>query len=246
MKKRSVVPLLLVALLAFFNLSCGGSSRGVPVVDRNADPSGNAAAANSDQAKLQLGAFQELAGSEYLLAPVSSPSSREGYASDAASSREETRYTRNFLFVNVANQTSHLLFPANDLLILSAENLSEKPPAKAADAAAKNVAPQQGADKAPEKSENAVKWICYRVVKGDSNQDKHLNANDLMSIALSDVSGLNYTELLSDVRAILHQTRRGDSLILIYTANGKNQIAEINLQTKQLVSAKPLQEIVPQ
>jgi hypothetical protein len=233
-----------MALLA--TVSCGGGSRGVPAVDRNADQSANAVAANSDQTKLHLGTFQELAGSDYLMAAVSSASSRESYLKDSYSSREENRYMRNFLFVNVTDQSSHMLFPANDLLILSVENLTGKTEAKPP---AKNAAPQSSAQ-TPEKAENkagdGVKWICYRVIKADTDHDKHLNANDLMTIALSDVSGLNYTELLSDVRAVLHQTRRADSLIFIYTAHGKNHIAEINLQTKQLISSKPLQEIALQ
>jgi hypothetical protein len=225
-------------------VSCGGGSRGVPAVDRNADQSANAVAANSEQAKLQLGAFQELAGSDYLMAEVSSSSSRDEYIKG---SREAGGYTRNFLFVNVVDQSSHMLFPSNDLLVLSSENLTSKAEAKPP---ANPPAPPQSADQTPEKAEkkdgNAVKWICYRVVKGDTDNDKRLSANDLMTIALSDVSGLNYTELLSDVRAVLHQTRRADALIFIYTANGKNQIAEINLQTKQLVSSKPLREIALQ
>jgi hypothetical protein len=244
MKKGSLGLLLLVSSCTLLTMSCGGGSRGVPAVDRNGDPSANEAAANSEQAKLHLGAFQELAGSDYLIAPITSASSREEYIKDASSSREENRYTRNFLFVNLADQSSHLLFPGHDLLILSSENLLEKPAPKPAEAAAKNPPPQDG-DKAAEKAVNAVKWICYRVIKADTNLDKLLNANDLITIAISDVSGLNYTELLTDVRAVLHQTRRGDGLSFIYIADGKNQIAEIDLQTKKLVASKPLQEIVP-
>ena len=244
MKKRSLTPLLLISFFTLFNLSCGGNSSGVPVVDRNSDNSANAVAANSEQAKLQLGAFQELPGTEYLTAAVSSLGSREEYAKDASASREENRYIRNYLFVNVTDKSSHLLFSANDLLILSAENLTETAQAKQASAPAKNIAPP-AEGKANEKAENPVKWICYRVIKGDTDNDKRLSANDLLTIALSDASGLNYTELISDVRAILHETRRGDSLIFIYTANGKNQIAEINLPTKQVASTKELQEIAP-
>jgi hypothetical protein len=242
--KALVCGVFSMALLA--TLGCGGGSRGVPAVDRSADHSANAVAANSEQAKLQLGSFQELAGSDYLMAAVSSASSRESYLKESYSSREGGGYTRNFLFVHITDQSSHFLFPTNDLLILSAENLTGKTEAKPP---APNPAQQnsgQTAVKAENKAGDAVKWICYRVIKADSDNDKHLNANDLMTIALSDVSGLNYTELLSDVRAVLHQTRRDDALIFIYTANGKNHIAEINLQTKQLVSSKPLQEIALQ
>src|SRR6185503_4857314 len=105
--------------------------------------------------------------------------------------------------------------------------------AKPATAPAKG-AQQPAEDKTNEKSENPIKWICYRVIKDDTDKDKRLSTNDLMTLALSDASGLDYKEMITDVRAVLHETRRGDSLIFIYTANGRNQIAEINLPTKQL------------
>jgi hypothetical protein len=236
----SVLGLVLLFLAVFGTLSCGGNSSGVPVPSRNLDNSADAVAANSEQAKLQIGAFQELQGTDYLMAAVSSPGSREGISYSSG----ENRYTRNYLFVNVTDKSSHLLFSTNESLILSAENLTEVAQSKPANPPVQGSAPKSEA-RPDEKTGNLVKWICYRIVKDDTDKDKRLNANDLITIALSDASGLDYKELITDVRAILHETRRGDSLIFIYTANGKNQIAEINLPTKQLTSTKELQEIVP-
>lgn len=231
--------LIFLFFAIFGSISCGNNSSGIPVVDRKSDNSANTAAANSEQGKLDLGPFQELQGTEYVISAIGSSAPRQ-----ESSSSGDSRYTRNFLFVNVVDKSSHLLFPANDWLILSAENLTEKAEAKPVTPPAKNVTPP-AEDKAREKSENPVKWICYRVVKEDTDKDKRLSANDIMTLALSDASGLDYKELITDVTAVLHETRRGDSLIFIYTANGKNHIAEINLPTKQLTSTKELQEIVP-
>ena len=237
MKKRLL--LLLIVFIILFNLNCGGNSGGVPVVDRKSDNSANAAAANSEQRKVNLGPFQELPGTDYAISSIGSSVPRQEFSSSG-----DSRYTRNFLFVNIVDKSSHLLFPSNDWLISSAENLTEKVEAKPVTAPAKNGAPPVE-DKAREKVENPIKWICYRVVKDDTDKDKRLSANDLITIAISDASGLDYKELITDVGAILHETRRGDSLVFIYTANGSNQIAEINLPTKQLVSTKELQEIAP-
>ncbi len=236
MKKRSLILLLFVLFFSLFNLSCGGT-RGVPAVNRTSDQPTNAVGANSESAKLQLGAFQELTGTDYLMAAISTPQERE-YSSKGS----EGGYTRNYLFVNIVDKSSHLLFPTHDYLISSTKNLNENAPAKPANAPAKNAA-QQSEDRAHEKSDQAVKWICYRVIKADTDNDKRLTANDLTTIALSDASGFNYTELINDVQAVLHETRRGDALIFIYKSDGKNQIAEINLQTKQLTLTKDLQEI---
>jgi hypothetical protein len=227
----------------FGGTSCGGNRGGVPAVDRSSDKPGNAIAANSEQAKLQLNAFAELTGTDFLIASVSSPYAREDASlGSSAPSREQSGYTRNYLFVNLADKSSHLLLPTNDLLILSAENLNEKAQAKPTDTPAKN-APQIDQDKTADKTGHSVKWICYRVIKADTDNDKRLSANDLKTIALSDASGFNYTEIITDVQAILHEMRRGDSLIFIYTADGRNQIAEIDLPTKQLTVTKDLQEI---
>jgi hypothetical protein len=227
----------------FGSASCGGNRGGVPAVDRGSDKPAKAIAADSEQAKLQLNAFEELTGTDYLIAPVSSPYAREDSSlGSSAPSREQSGYTRNYLFVNLADKSSHLLLPTNDLLILSAENLTEKAQAKQTDMPAKN-APQKENDKTADKTNHFVKWICYRVIKADTDNDKRLSANDLKTIALSDASGLNYTEIITEVQAVLHEIRRGDSLIFIYTADGRNQIAEISLPTKQLIATKDLQEI---
>lgn len=230
--------LLLVLSCSLFNLSCGGT-RGVPAVDRSSDGSANVGAANSEQAKLQLGAFQELTETDYLLATISTPQERE-YSSKGS----DGGYTRNYLFVNLVDKSSHRLFPTNDYLIFSAESLTEKASAKATNAPAKNAA-QPSEDRANEKPDKAVKWLCYRVIKADTDNDKRLTTNDLMTIALSDASGFNYTELINDVQAVLHQTRRGEALIFIYKSKGINQIAEIHLPTKQVTVTKDLQEIDP-
>jgi hypothetical protein len=234
--RRSLLISGLFLALWLGSASCGGT-RGVPAVNRSSERPANSVAANSESSKLQLGAFQELTGTDYLMATISTPQERE-YSSKGP----EDGYTRNFLFVNIADKSSHLLFPTHDYLISSAKNLTEKAPAKPASAPAKNAA-QPSEDRANEKSDNAVKWICYRVIKADTDNDKRLTANDLLTLALSDASGLNYTELISDIQAVLHETRRGDALIFIYKSDGKNQIAEINLQTKQVTVTKDLQEI---
>lgn len=243
MNKRLLILWLFVLFFTLFNLGCGRNRGGVPAVDRSSDQPANAIAANSEQAKLQLNAFEELTGAGFLIASVTSPYSREEYVADSsAPSREQSGYTRNYLFVNLVDKSSRLLLPTNDFLILSAEKLNEKAQAKQTDTPAKD-SPQKDDNKTADKTADSVKWICYRVVKADTDQDKRLSANDLKTIALSDASGFNYAEIITDIQAVLHEMRRGDSLIFIYTADGKNQIAEINLPTKQLLLTKELQGI---
>src|ERR1044072_8704521 len=64
--------LLLLFIVTGACVSCGGGARGVPVVERGSAVS-PASADNTADPKVQLGAFQELAGSDYLMAPIATP-----------------------------------------------------------------------------------------------------------------------------------------------------------------------------
>ncbi len=234
-----IVAAIGLLLAAFATASCGGAGRGVPVVERhsaaNASPPTNA-----NDPKVQLGTFQELVGSDYLMAPIATPRGREEYSIKSDGSRAD--YARNYLFVNLADKSSHLLLPTNDYLILESKVLPAAGQAKESKAAPQTE-PTKDAGKAVP---SGAKWLYYRVVKTDSDNDKHLTTSDRWTVALSDISGRDYKELINDVEAILYETNRADNLILIYRADGKNQIAEINLSTKQVTITKDLQEIQPQ
>ena len=67
-------------------------------------------------AQWRLGRFEEIAGAEYLFAPLESEQSYSAKLSEKVVSA-----ARNYLFVNLADKSSHWLLPANDRLILTAE-----------------------------------------------------------------------------------------------------------------------------
>jgi hypothetical protein len=229
---------ILLSTACFASVSCTGGARGVPVVDRSASTTPSATGPASEP-NVQLGAFQELAGTDYLMAPIATPRGREELSVKSEDYR--TDLARNYLFVNLTDKSSHLLLPTNDYLILEAKVLpavgqpKEKRTAPATDPAKTDAKPAPG----------GAKWLYYRVVKIDTDNDKHLTGNDRWTVALSDVSGGDYKELIDNVEKILYETNRADNLVLIYRADGKNQIAEINLSTKQVSITRDLQEIQP-
>jgi hypothetical protein len=238
MKIKAAICLLVAA---FTSASCSGGARGVPAVERNSQASPSQPE-NGNAAKVQLGGFQELAGTDYLMAPVATPRGREDYSVKPEGSRAD--FARNYLFVNLTDKSSYLLLPTNDYLILEAKVLPAGGQAKEnkENKAAPQTEPAK-ADNRPAKTD--TKWLYYRVVKSDTDNDKQLTGSDRWTVALSDISGREYKELIADVETILYETNRADNLILIYRAEGRNQIAEINLSTRQVTLTKDLQEIQP-
>lgn len=233
---RRIAAAILLSTALFASVGCRSGARGVPVVDRSA-AAAPAQTGQPDGPKVELGAFQELAGSDYLMAPIASPYGRQELSSKSEDYR--TGLARNYLFVNLADQSSHLLLPTNDYLILEAKVLPAVGPAKeqkaATDPAKADAKPAPG----------GARWLYYRVVKSDTDNDKQLTGSDRWTVALSDVSGHDYRELIDNVEKILYETHRADNLILIYRADGKNQIAEINLSTRQVSVTRDLQEMQP-
>jgi hypothetical protein len=215
-------------IAAFASAGCSGGARGVPVVERNSETNPSQPE-NLNAPNVQLGVFQELAGTDYLMAPIATPRGREEYSIKSDGARSD--FARNYLFVNLTDKSSHLLLPTNDDLILESKVVPAIGQAKD-NKDAKAAPPVEPVKAAGNPTPSGTKWLYYRVVKTDTDNDKQLTGNDRWTVALSDISGRNYKELLSDVEAILYETNRADNLILIYKADGKNQIAEINLSTR--------------
>ena len=112
--------------------------------------------------KLSYGKFTKIEGANSLVAPLISEQkySNFGYAS---SKEQNNQAVRNYLFLDLTNQTTHWLLPNNDILFLGEDEI----PAK---------------KQKPENAEQLpVTAIYYRIVKADSNNDGRLDQNDKMT-----------------------------------------------------------------
>ena len=160
--KIAAVSCLFIAALT--TASCGGL-RGVPVVERNSEAKASPPE-NGNAPKVQLGAFQELAGTDYLMAPVATPRGREELSIKPDGYRAD--FARNYLFVNLTDKSSHLLLPTNDYLILDSKVLPATGQVRDGKAA-----PQTDPAKAAGiPAQSGAKWLYYRVVKTDTDNDK--------------------------------------------------------------------------
>jgi hypothetical protein len=82
-----------------------------------------------------------------------------------------------------------------------------------------------------------VKWWLYSVVNADTNQDKKLTDQDKFILAMSDVDGKNYVELIPDVDQLLGQFMKSDTvLFFFYRQNDKKYYAKIDLQARKVIS----------
>ena len=165
--------------------------------------------------KMNLDNFQSLSGTPYLMAAISSQQNyRHSYYDKTAGS------IRNYLFVNGNDKSAKRLLPKNDFLFLDAKNVVEQN---------------------PQTKINKVNGIWYTVVNADTNNDKRLDDRDQKTIAVSDVSGNGYTELIKKVDRVLgsHQKNKNNVLVF-YESGGKNFFAEIDVSGRKLLTEQNL------
>ncbi len=170
----------------------------------------------NDKVEMNLGNFRELEGTPYLMAPVNyQQNNRQNYYDKKALS------IHNYLFVNVDDKSARRLVPSNDFLFLNAQE----------------VILQRREDK-------IVRGMWYEVVKVDSNNDKRLSYEDKRTIAISDVSGNDYTEVIDEVDKVLgsHQ-KNSTTLLVFYKFEGREYVGEISMTKGILVEKQVLPSI---
>lgn len=168
------------------------------------------------QVKINLGLFESLKGSPYLMATITSQHNyRQSYY------EKEALNIRNFLFFNTSDKSAWRLVTSNNFLFLRYEKLGLSTP--------------------PGDVVKNVQGMWYEVVTADSDGDKRLTADDRKTIAVSDVSGKNYTEIIRQVDQVLGTHQPNDSTLLVfYTSSAKHFVTEINIPARQAVITQQL------
>ena len=218
--KRLLTALVFLAFL--FTSAC------LPNFAREIAPSAVQAGSTPKPVEKILSSFNPIQGTSYLMAGIiPKPETREGslnpfeWISNSSYSSGYTSFTYNYVFFNVDTETYIRLLPVNDYNISQTTGF-----------------PQPVYDPAnPEKPAPVIEFWVYGVVKADTSGDGFFDYRDKLTIAVSDVGGNGYTELIENVDAILSQYYKdGVSLFIIYSSNDKNFIAKINPSTRALLS----------
>jgi hypothetical protein len=195
--------------------------------------------------QVSLGEFTLINGTPYLHAAIYVP--REVRGNMIEQIGNGSRYDsssgdidiRNYLFVNRDDLSGKKLFPHHNSRLLEMEQLGETIPlAKPVIKDAKN----NGEDPTLVPPRN-IRSLWYVTATADTNGDKLLDRQDRKQIAISDVSGTNYTEIIKDIDTILLVHPRGrDRRLVIYASGNKRFVAQIDIP-QRLATIKELPSI---
>jgi hypothetical protein len=176
--------------------------------------------------------FQQIDGTPYLYAPIYVATQEQksiikqikSVASNGYEGRNWGADIRNYMFVHRDNLSASKLLTNNSSRLLTMEQLS------------KTTAPARLDPASPNKGKElkTVTALWHLRVLADTNGDKILDESDRQQIAISDVSGANYTELIRDIDKVLLVHRKGlDRRLVIYTSGTKRFIADVNIPSRR-------------
>lgn len=142
--------------------------------------------------------------------------------------------THNLLFLSSKDLTTNLLFPTHTQILNNFYQIPLNPKIKIGEDYYHEFL-QPFNNKESYQSEKITGWLLYVFAK---------NSDDLQTIALSDSSGNNLVELITNVKAI-HKTIRinSDELVLLYNSNNQDFISKIKLSEKRIIQTQELPTI---
>jgi hypothetical protein len=166
-----------------------------------------------------LGDPDKVRGTDIVVVPLR-PGNRLVRPEAGQSTFRHGRTARNLLFIDVRSGQRRWLLPNDQYLIVDFasfprpfESGSGVPPAKA---------------------------VIYNVIKSDSNADGRVGPDDLVTVAISNVDGTGYTELISEISTVFGTTSASDRWVVVaYEQNGVTHTATVDLERATVVSAEP-------
>jgi hypothetical protein len=138
-----------------------------------------------------------------------------------------SKEAKNILFVNSKDNSSSWLFKGNHQLILEFSTLSVR----------------HGYMPFPMSKKRDEKALYYKVVNHDSNGDGKITRLDSATLAVSDMMGRNYKELVKDVSRVVSAKEVDDSLIFVYQKAGVGYSLQLSLADFRIVSNKMLPKV---
>jgi hypothetical protein len=184
--------------------------------------------------EVRMTEFRQINGTPYLYAPIYvGTEDRKSIAKQLKEVGSASSYDgrqdddgidiRNYLFVHRDNLSASKLLSNNSARLLELEEIGEPaPPSRSVPAPSRIDAIKK------------VKILWYVKVAADTNGDKILNDRDRKQIAISDVSGANYRELIRDIdRIILVHSKGLERRLVIYASGNKHFVADVDLIKRQ-------------
>jgi hypothetical protein len=170
-----------------------------------------------------LGAFQNLKGTPYLMSAVNSGKSwSDKFAS--SESYETGAQTRNLVFLDTKSLGSQRLFDTNGYVILETDQYTQTIKSKA-----------------------VTQWLVHQVLKADTDSNKRLDRNDLITLGISSASGKRYVEVLTGLTDIFDLTMMTPGkLVVVYGKKGTKAASIVDLDKRSVTATKSLVDFGPE
>jgi hypothetical protein len=223
----------LISLILLLGTSCSRLVNEVKTVEKTINNT------NSEPQKLKyrMGEFTLIPGTDYLIAPVhiyiggdrKGESEYSSYSTPPDSKDGKSYYNNsvhNFVITNRQDLSSRKLFANNKFTIIEEQKLGET------------------VTEAGKTTFKNVKAIMYRVAKADTNNDKFIDNRDKQEVALADVDGNNYKELITGIDRVINiHSQSKDKRVVFYQTGQDYFTASIDIPTRS-VTTKKLESIV--
>lgn len=173
-----------------------------------------------------LGNFYCLAGNKLQMAAIQSFDEGVGFSKGYQS------YVHNYLFFNASETSFTKLLDSNNYFIFSTYQFPNK----------SSIYSEFSTQTDCENSEQEVRWLMYAIVKRDITQDKKLTAEDRQILAISDVHGQRYTELIDNVETVYGTAyqKQPERLSVIYRIEAAKKVSVVDLATRKVISTELL------
>ncbi|NET59459.1 MAG: hypothetical protein F6K47_25940 [Symploca sp. SIO2E6] len=179
--------------------------------------------------EVTLSKFQCIPGTSQMISSVLLEPQGKGLASK----RGYSSNIHNYSFFDQSQETVTFtkLLPTNDYVIKQIIQLTEAGVPNAQ--LKKSGAIEQGEFSCKESP--VIKWLLYLVVNQDTNDDEQLDPTDIPTLAMSDVSGQNYTELIPGIQNILNIIMKdSQQLMVIYRKDNQYHFSMIDLLQREV------------
>ncbi len=213
-----------LGLLTLSLMLVAGCNIGKPSMSSLTTPNPGTKDETAEKKKYVMGEFSLTQGTDYLVAPVYTGYSSQGRimnfdSSEYSSKKGDDSVVNNYIFVDRQNLSSRKLFPDNRSVILMAEQLGES--------LAEGTGSQQ------KTTIKNVKATLYQVVQTDTNNDKKLDGKDKKTIAIADVNGSNYRELVTGIDRVINiHNQSKDQRVVFYQIGQDYFVASIDIPSR--------------
>jgi hypothetical protein len=168
----------------------------------------------------ELGTFQSLQGTPYLMATVNGNDSRSDKLSTSGTYWTGNQ-TRNLVFLDANSLASQRLFDTNGYVILQTDRYIQK-----------------------EQGKTVTRWLAHQVIKSDSDGNQRLDGNDQISIGISSASGKGYVEVLTGITEIYGLTMvNSGKLVVVYGKEGTKSSSIVDLDKRNVLTTRSIVDL---